>query len=97
MPPKTLRESLTEEARYGLADIRAAWERAWFGQPVTPSTWHQVGSGEPVAPADTAARDAGGGKLSERDEMEARCRSFFEPASATSRLADEPARDPIDR
>lgn len=99
MTSKPLRDSLAEEARYGLADIRAAWERAWFGEPVTPSTWHQVGSGEPVSTSDPAPRDALYGKQPEREDWDAKCRAFFEPADTARSEESGPARnpDPIDR
>ena len=97
MPPKTLRESLAEEARYGLADIRAAWEEAWFGRPVTPSTWHQIGTGE--AHGRQGEEPGRGGSISERAEWEAKCRAFFDPPAEPTRNGDRPAQDrtPIDR
>ena len=103
MAPKPLTQSIKDEARYALADIRAAWEKAWFGEPVTPAQWQshitEQGGPAPEAPEREAlyGRDPQG--------WDAKCRAFFEPAAepasqsdiAPGRAPDEPERLGIER
>ncbi|WP_146620183.1 hypothetical protein [Acuticoccus sediminis] len=40
MARRPLKDDLRDEFSYAVADIRGAWERAWFSQTVTPG-WHE--------------------------------------------------------
>lgn len=41
MARRSAADDLKDEFRYAVSDIRAAWERAWFGHEVTPSHWQE--------------------------------------------------------
>ncbi len=50
MARRPLKEDFRDELSYAVSDIRAAWERAWFSQAVTPQ-WHEAHAFGRASPA----------------------------------------------